>query len=217
MNKHRIGTDVTVLADQTEVPGIGYLPINAFVLHADQPVVVDTGLSLPDRDFVATLSSVMDPADVRWIWLTHPDRDHTGGLYDLLDAAPQARVITTFLSVGILATERPLPMDRLHLVNPGQRIDVGDRTLAAFRPPLFDNPGTTGFLDTSTGYSVAAIRMAVSRSSAGDRGARRSVAFIVDSVPVGNQVAPPRSRTCRRRGEVDGASGHHRGRWRAAG
>jgi flavorubredoxin len=53
------------------------------------------------------LSGTIDPADVRWIWLTHPDRDHTGGLYDLLEAAPQARVVTTFLGVGILSTERP--------------------------------------------------------------------------------------------------------------
>jgi hypothetical protein len=29
------------------VPGIGYIPVNAFVLHAREPVVVDTGLGLP--------------------------------------------------------------------------------------------------------------------------------------------------------------------------
>ena len=28
---------------------------------------------------------MIDPADVRWIWLTHPDRDRTGRLFDLLD------------------------------------------------------------------------------------------------------------------------------------
>lgn len=38
-------------------------------------------------------------------------------------------------------------MDRLHLINPGQTLDVGDRKLTAFRPPLFDNPGTIGFYD----------------------------------------------------------------------
>jgi glyoxylase-like metal-dependent hydrolase (beta-lactamase superfamily II) len=48
------------------------------------------GLGLPDRDLVRALASVIDPADVRWIWLTHPDRDYTGGLFDLLDAAPLA-------------------------------------------------------------------------------------------------------------------------------
>jgi glyoxylase-like metal-dependent hydrolase (beta-lactamase superfamily II) len=147
MHTYRLNADVTVFNDQLEVPGIGFLPVNAFVLHAREPVVIDTGLGLPDRDFVQTLSTVMDPADVRWIWLTHPDRDHTGGLFQLLDAAPQARLITTFIGAGIMSTELPLPLHLLYLLNPGEKLDVGDRTLHAFRPPLFDNPATVGFYD----------------------------------------------------------------------
>jgi hypothetical protein len=147
MTAYQVGPDVTVLPDSQEVPGLGHVPINAFVIHADQPVVVDTGLSLPDRDFVGALREFMDPAEVRWIWLTHPDRDHTGGLHALLAAAPQARLITTFLGVGILSLSDPVPLDRVYLLNPGQSIDVGDRTLHAFRPALFDNPATVGFFD----------------------------------------------------------------------
>jgi ODP family beta lactamase len=148
---NRIGRDVSILADQLEVPGIGFIPVNAFVLHAAEPVVVDTGLSLPDRGFMDALGSLINPADVEWIWITHPDRDHTGALFDLLAAAPRARVITTFMGVGIMSTHQPLPMNRVYLLNPGQSIDVGDRRLTAFRPPLFDNPSTTGFYDEQTG------------------------------------------------------------------
>ncbi|TCJ89779.1 MBL fold metallo-hydrolase [Nocardia alba] len=147
MRINRIQHDITVLADELEVPGIGHLPVNAFVLHAAEPVVVDTGLSLPDRGFMAALSSIVDPADVEWIWLTHPDRDHTGSLFDLLDAAPNARLITTFAGLGIMSCARPVPIDRVYLLNPGQTLDVGDRCLTAFRPPLFDNPSTVGFYD----------------------------------------------------------------------
>ncbi len=155
MQIHRLNSDVTVLNDHMPVPAIGFLPVNAFVLHSAQPVVVDTGLSLPERGFMDALGSVIDPKDVRWIWLTHPDRDHTGALFELLEAAPKARVVTTFLSVGIMSTERPLPMDRLYLINPGQRLDVGDRTLTAFRPPLFDSPATVGFFDPRSRTCVA--------------------------------------------------------------
>jgi hypothetical protein len=147
MQIHRTDQDVTVLNDLAEIPGLGFLPINAFVIHAEQPVVIDTGLSTDDKDFVTWLSD----ADVRWIWLTHPDRDHTGGLFELLEAAPQARVVTTFLGVGILSTQRPLPLDRVHLLNPGQQLDVGDRKLLGLRPPLFDNPATVGAVDSKTG------------------------------------------------------------------
>ncbi|MEU8520753.1 MBL fold metallo-hydrolase [Streptomyces sp. NBC_01216] len=150
MDTHRVGSDTTVLADSLDIPGIGHIPVNAYVLTAREPVVVDTGLSVADRDFVAALGSVVDPADVRWIWLTHPDRDHTGGIFALLEAAPEARVVTTFLGAGIMTTERPLPMDRVYFLNPGQSLDVGDRKLDAFRPPLFDNPATVGFFDEKT-------------------------------------------------------------------
>ncbi|WP_189200500.1 MBL fold metallo-hydrolase, partial [Streptomyces purpureus] len=150
MDIHKVGSDTTVIGDSLEIPGIGFLPINAFVLRAAEPVVVDTGLSLPDRDFVAALGSVMDPADVRWIWLTHPDRDHTGGIFELLQASPKCRVVTTFIGAGIMSTERPFPMDRLYLLNPGQSLDVGDRTLHGFRPPLYDSPVTVGFYDDKT-------------------------------------------------------------------
>ncbi|MFD3941446.1 MBL fold metallo-hydrolase [Streptomyces sp. NPDC058579] len=150
MDTHKVGSDTTVLADSLEAPGIGHIPVNAYVLTATEPVVVDTGLSLSDRDFVETLGSVVDPADVRWIWLTHPDRDHTGGIFDLLDAAPRAKVVTTFAGAGIMTCERPLPMDRVYFLNPGQSMDVGDRILDAFRPPLFDNAATVGFYDEKT-------------------------------------------------------------------
>ncbi|MFF5975116.1 MBL fold metallo-hydrolase [Streptomyces sp. NPDC012769] len=150
MDIHKVGSDTTVLADSLEVPGVGHIPANAYVLTAREPVVVDTGLSLSDRDFVPAVGSVVDPADILWIWLTHPDRDHTGGIFDLLVAAPRARVVTTFIGAGIMSTERPLPMDRLYFLNPGQSLDVGDRELRAFRPPLFDNPATVGFYDDRT-------------------------------------------------------------------
>ena len=112
MHIHRLGRQVSVLSDQLPVPGIGVLPVNAFVLYAAEPVVVDTGLSLPGGGFMDALGSVVDPADVRWIWLTHPDRDHTGALFELLEAAPQARLVTTFLGAGIMSTEWPVPLDR---------------------------------------------------------------------------------------------------------
>ncbi len=147
MKTFKVGDDVTVINDNLEVPGLGFLPINAYVLHAREPMVVDTGVGLPDRDFLATLSTVIDPTTVRWIWLTHPDRDHTGGLFKLLEAAPQARLVTTFVGAGIMSTERPLPIDRVYLLNPGQSLDLGDRTVHAFRPPLFDSPATVGFYD----------------------------------------------------------------------
>ena len=63
----------------------------------------------------------------RPLGLDHPpDRDHTGGLWTLLEAAPNARLVTTFIGVGhhVDASGR-CPMDRVYLLNPGQQLDLG--------------------------------------------------------------------------------------------
>jgi len=148
--------EIDVLPSYFPIPGYGILPINAFVLKAAEPVLVDTGQVLLSEEFLWQLSSVIDPADLRWLWLTHVDPDHTGSLHRLLDEVPHLRVITTFLAVGKLSLFRPLPLDRVYLLNPGQSLGVGDRTLTAVRPPTFDAPETTGFYDPKSGAFFSA-------------------------------------------------------------
>ena len=80
-------TDVVALSDAAPIPGLGFLPVNAYVLHTDQPVLVDSGLPASRADFLEALWDQIDPADLRWIYLTHPDRDHTGSLIEVLAAA----------------------------------------------------------------------------------------------------------------------------------
>ena len=65
-------------------------------------------------------------------------------------------MVTTFLAVGYLGLSDPLPMDRVHLCNPGQQLRLADRTLTAVTPPTFDHPATTGFYDDRTGVFFSA-------------------------------------------------------------
>lgn len=145
------GPDTHVIPTYWPVPQAGTLPMNAFLLRAEEPVLVDTGVGVLGEAFLDALESLIDPADIRWIWLTHEDRDHTGSLQRLLELAPDARLATTFMAVGRMAPEVPVPMDRLRIVNPGDVLNVGDRNLTAIRPPLYDSPATVGFLDDRTG------------------------------------------------------------------
>lgn len=143
---------VDVITTTAAIPALGSIAINAFVLHGTEPVLVDTGTVAGSADFMTALASVMEPSELRWIWLTHTDFDHIGSLSALLDANPKLRVITSFLGVGIMGlSSAPLPMDRVHLVNPGQSVTVGNRRLTAVRPPVYDNPITTGFVEDRSG------------------------------------------------------------------
>lgn len=151
VNSYRAASDTEVLTSSFPIPGYGLVPINAFVIKGSEPVLVDTGTVVESAEFMTALRSVIDPADLEWIWLTHTDLDHIGSLHQLLAENPRLRVITTFLGVGIMSLSAPLPMDRVYLVNPGQKITMGDRTLTAMKPPAFDNPSTTGFYDDKSG------------------------------------------------------------------
>jgi flavorubredoxin len=142
--------DIHVLPSYFPIPGMGILPINAFVLKAREPVLVDTGQALVSDQFIKKLSSVIDPPDLRWLFLTHVDPDHIGSLERILEIAPQLRIITTYLALGKMSLFKPLPIERVYLLNPGQSINVGDRTLSAVKPPTYDAPETTAFFDSKT-------------------------------------------------------------------
>jgi flavorubredoxin len=151
ISSFKAAPDIDVLTSSFSIPGFGLVPINAFVLHGSEPVLVDTGAVVESDQFLAALRSVVDPSDLKWIWLTHTDFDHIGSVHQLLNENAQLKVITTFLGVGIMSLSAPLPLDRVHLVNPGQKMVLGDRTLTAVKPPAFDNPSTTGFHDGKSG------------------------------------------------------------------
>ena len=142
----RLDADTFLLESWLPVPGLGVLPANAFVIRSRQPMLVDTGVAGLGAEFMAALGRVLDPAELRWIWLTHTDADHVGNLQRVLDAAPRARLVTTYLGMGKLGL-LGLPQDRAYLLNPGQVLDLGDRRLTAVVPPSFDAPETTGLFD----------------------------------------------------------------------
>ena len=149
---YQAAADVHVFPVNLPFPGVGVLPINAYLLTAEEPVLVDTGIGADSDEFVAAVGERVDLAELRWIWLTHDDADHTGSIRRMMDAAPNAKLVTHGMSALRMASWWPVPMDRVHAIRPGDQLDVGDRTLKAVAPPLFDNPMSTGFVDGSTGY-----------------------------------------------------------------
>ncbi|MCA8915257.1 MAG: MBL fold metallo-hydrolase [Planctomycetes bacterium] len=146
----QLGNDTFRLHAYFPLPGLGILPVNSFVLRGSEPILVDTGLAGQRDSFLKELGSVLDPAELRWIWMTHMDADHVGNLDAVLQAAPSARLVTTYLGMG-KAGLLGLPLDRCYLLNPGQTLNAGDRALLAVKPPIFDAPETTGLFDHSTG------------------------------------------------------------------
>lgn len=148
---HTIAPDTFLIPNLAPAGDGLYLPVNSMVIRGREPVIVDTGAPLHRAQWLEKVFSVVEPEDVRWIFLSHDDGDHTGGLLDVLERCRHATLVTNFFSVERLALEKPaLPLERMRWLEPGDRLDIGDRVLQLFRPPVFDGPTTRGLFDPKT-------------------------------------------------------------------
>jgi glyoxylase-like metal-dependent hydrolase (beta-lactamase superfamily II) len=150
LDPRRVTPEIDLLTFEEKAIPYGILPVNAYVLKASQPVLIDGGMPRETDAYRRALEAVIDPEDLRWVWVTHSDQDHVGLLEYVLAAAPRARVVLTYASVGRISAQTELPPDRLYLVRVGDRLDIGDRELVAVQPPLFDSPGTIAAFDTKS-------------------------------------------------------------------
>jgi flavorubredoxin len=128
-----------------------FLMANTLVIRGAEPVVVDTGCSLVREQWLATVFSVVEPEDVRWVFVSHDDHDHIGNLEGVLDRCPNATLVANWSMTTRLGGDVELPLDRMRWLDAGQSFHAGDRELHLVRPPLFDSPATRGLFDPSTG------------------------------------------------------------------
>ncbi len=147
---YRATADTYVLPSYEPAPGFGLLPVNAFLIQADEPVLVDTGMPKEREEFLEALWSLVHPHDLRWVVMTHEEKDHAGNLREVLNEAPNARLVTVFVGLAKLLGEAPVPLERVQIVNPDQSFSAGDRRLTVVVPPVFDSAATIGLLDTKT-------------------------------------------------------------------
>jgi flavorubredoxin len=144
---YQVMEGIQILPSFFPIPGMGFLAVNAFVIEGKEPVLVDTGMGIDSSAFMKALESIINLKDLKWVWLTHDDADHTGSLQKVLEAAPNARLAANALAVLRSSTAWPVPMDRVYWLNPGDTILAGNRELTAVRPPFFDNPTTIALYD----------------------------------------------------------------------
>lgn len=142
--------DIHVLPSSQAAPGYGVLPVNAYLVRDTKAMLVDTGLASDRQKFLQFLWGLVEPGDLGWVFLTHEDRDHAGNLLAILEAAPQAQLVTNYVTVGKLMEAWPVPLDRVRVVNPGEWFSISERKLLVVRPPAYDASGTVGLWDPTT-------------------------------------------------------------------
>jgi flavorubredoxin len=123
---------------------------SSLVIRGDQPVIVDTGMRA-DRDLWLTdLTALVDPVEVRWVFLSHDGAGHVGNLPAVLDLCPHATLVSSWAASTRSRGAIDLPADRLRWVADDDVLDIGDRVLRVLRPPAYDSPVSRALFDAAT-------------------------------------------------------------------
>ena len=128
-----------------------FVYLNSMVILGEEPVIVDTGTPGNRTQWMEDVFSLVEPHDVRWVFLSHDDVDHSGNLEQVLDACPNAQLVCNWAMVERHSNCFDFPLERCRWIMHEESFDVGDRTLHALRPPVFDSPTTRGLFDPTTG------------------------------------------------------------------
>lgn len=121
------------------------------VIQGSEPMLVDTGSVANRKQWLADVFSLVEPEAVRWIFLSHDDSDHIGNLDAVMEACPNATLVCNWAIVERYSITCRFPLERCRWIMHGDSIDIGDRTLQAVRPPVFDSPTTRDLFDPTTG------------------------------------------------------------------
>ena len=149
----------TLVAKDTYVihqvqPALGqplFVYLNSMVILGREPMIVDTGTPANREQWMTDVFSLVDPDDVRWVFLSHDDVDHSGNLDEVMTRCPNATLVCNWAMIERHSNCFEFPLDRCRWVMDGEPLDIGDRTLHAVRPPVYDSPTTRGLFDPSTG------------------------------------------------------------------
>lgn len=147
----RITPDTWLVRQLFQEPEGPAIHCNSMVILGAEPVLVDTGAAVGREAWLEATFSLVDPVDVRWIFLSHDDIDHDGNLDVVLERCPNATLVTTWFATHRMAAAVELPLHRQRWVGDGESFTAGDRELVAVRPPVFDSPTTRGLYDARSG------------------------------------------------------------------
>jgi flavorubredoxin len=148
----RIADETFLIRPMVQPPGAPFaMHVNSMVILGAEPVIVDTCAALMREDWMDQVFGLVDPDDVRWVFLSHDDSDHAGNLGAVLDICPNATLVTSWFANERMSGDLMVAPQRQRWVNDGESFIAGDRTLVAVRPPMFDSPTTRGLFDTSSG------------------------------------------------------------------
>jgi glyoxylase-like metal-dependent hydrolase (beta-lactamase superfamily II) len=109
------------------------LTINQFLVLADEPLLVHTGLRTTFPETVAAVARLLSLKRLRWLSFGHVEADECGAMNHYLAAAPQLEV--AFGALGCQVSLEDMADRPPRSLAPGEAIDLGGRRVVVVPTP----------------------------------------------------------------------------------
>src|SRR5687768_16942447 len=70
-----IAPDTFLIPHLAPVGPDGFVHVNSMLIRGEEPIIVDTGAPIHRESWLEQVFSLVEPEDVRWVFLSHDDGD----------------------------------------------------------------------------------------------------------------------------------------------
>ncbi len=115
---------------------------NSYVIKGSEKTVIIDGVDpmFEDEFLEALKKTKIEKVD--YIVSNHAEQDHSGSIPKMLELYPDAKVVTNKKCMDLLKTHLHIPEEKFHVINDGDEISLGDKTLKFIFTPWVHWPET---------------------------------------------------------------------------
>lgn len=118
--------------------GVSY---NSYLIDDEKKAIIDLTKSIKGDEFLAQIDEVADISKIDYIIVNHMEPDHSGLLRTFRRIAPQATILGSAKTKDMLESFFSIK-DNVQVVNDGDTLSLGKRTLKFFSTPFLHWPET---------------------------------------------------------------------------
>lgn len=98
---------------------------NSFLIRGEKTALVDTSHEKFRQLYLDTLKSLINPAEIDYLIISHTEPDHSGLVKDILQLAPQITVVGSKVAIQFIEDFVHQPFKR-QIVKNGDKLDLGN-------------------------------------------------------------------------------------------
>jgi flavorubredoxin len=115
---------------------------NSYLLYTEKPTLIDTVDIAFGVEFVRNLETIINLNELQYVVINHVEPDHAGGLPALMNKAKNATIVTTAKAKEFLNGMFKLQNRNYLIINDGDNLDIGGKTLKFFETPYLHTEET---------------------------------------------------------------------------